>query len=172
LEQHFDEVVGMDFSESMLAINPCRRKLKGDATAIPCPDGAFEVVVASHLLHHLPTGQQEQAVREMWRVARRVVVIYEPNRNHPLMAAFGMARAHERLLLSFAPSRPRLLLQAAGLPRVVSRIEGLITPNLCPAFLASAARALGGTGLRRLGFYVRAVGWHAESRLDLSALDA
>jgi SAM-dependent methyltransferase len=159
LEQRFGRVVGLDFSASMLAINPAKEKVQGDACKLPFPDGAFDAVVSSHMLHHMDQDQQSAAVREMARVARRLVVIWEPNRGHPAMLLFGALVPHERELLRFSAGRLRDLMTAAGLNGVAMRREGLITPNLCPAAVAPVARALGATALRGLGMYVRAIGW-------------
>ena len=38
-----------------------------DVTALPDPDGSFDVVIAANVLHLLP--EPEKAVRELWRVA-------------------------------------------------------------------------------------------------------
>lgn len=40
--------------------------VQGDLTALPDPDGSFDVVIAGNVLHLLP--EPEQAVRELWRV--------------------------------------------------------------------------------------------------------
>jgi len=157
LEARFARAVGLDYSESMLRLNPAREKIHAEVTALPYPDASFDAVVMSHVLHHMPTAERTAAVRELVRVARRAVVIWEPNRNHPLMAAFSLLNPHERLLLRFSPDEPAALLRGAGIANITRRNEGLITPNLCPAALAGLARTLGGTPLRAAGMYVRTV---------------
>lgn len=42
----------------------------GDATSIDAPDGSYDVVVSSLMIHHLPEAQRARAVREMFRLAR------------------------------------------------------------------------------------------------------
>jgi ubiquinone/menaquinone biosynthesis C-methylase UbiE len=42
----------------------------GAAESIPFPDGAFDVVVSSLMMHHLPREQRARAAREMLRVLR------------------------------------------------------------------------------------------------------
>jgi ubiquinone/menaquinone biosynthesis C-methylase UbiE len=67
-----------------------------DATMLPFPDGAFDVVLCRDLLHHLE--DREPAVRELARVCRRGgdVWIVEPNGRNPLIGLFALAMPHER----------------------------------------------------------------------------
>lgn len=80
------EVVGLDFSEPMLAVANHRletRKesgqvkfLRGDAQQIPFPDGSFDLVTISYGLRNL--ADWEKGLREMLRVAKpggRVLVL-------------------------------------------------------------------------------------------------
>jgi ubiquinone/menaquinone biosynthesis methyltransferase len=79
------EVVGLDFSEPMLAVAESRSKamgasrkpgaaamavrfLRGDAQQIPLPDASFDVVTISYGLRNL--ADWEQGLREMRRVVR------------------------------------------------------------------------------------------------------
>lgn len=157
LERRFARAVGLDFSAAMIEMNPSRESLVGDASALPFADKSFDLVVESHLLHHLPEPTRLKAVREMGRVARRGVVLYEPNRNNPLMFAFGVVKKHERMSLRFSPSYVRFLLQESGFPRMSAHVEGLTTPNLCPAWWGKLVRPLEQTPLSAFGFYTRAV---------------
>ena len=51
--------------------------IEGDATRLAFPDDAFDVVCSFGVLHHIP--HPERAVREMLRVARRMVFISDSN---------------------------------------------------------------------------------------------
>jgi demethylmenaquinone methyltransferase/2-methoxy-6-polyprenyl-1,4-benzoquinol methylase len=72
------EVVGLDFSEPMLAVANRRlnagppdarvRFLRGDAQQIPFPDASFDIVTISYGLRNL--ADWETGLREMARVAR------------------------------------------------------------------------------------------------------
>ncbi len=66
------DVVGVDFSEAMLAFARARSPevefVHADATALPFPDASFEGVVAAFVLLHL--GSPERAVAEATRVLK------------------------------------------------------------------------------------------------------
>jgi SAM-dependent methyltransferase len=66
------EVVGLDFSETMLAFARSRAPnvefVQGDATALPFEDATFDAVTVAFLLLHL--GTPERAVGEAARVLR------------------------------------------------------------------------------------------------------
>jgi hypothetical protein len=88
------------------------------------------------LLHHLddPVG----AVREMHRVARRRVIIFEPNRINPGHIVLGLTRTNERESLRFSPGHVRRLVRAAGLGITRQERCGLLFPNITPAAVARA----------------------------------
>ncbi len=157
LQHRFGRAVGVDYSQSMLDANPCKEKVCASATELPFEDGAFDIAVESHLLHHLVEEDRRKAVRELARVARVAVVLYEPNRNNPLMFAFGALKPEERMSLRFSRGYVRRLLDETGFTERSARVEGLIVPNKAPAAWSKVAGVLEKTPLRMLGFYTRAV---------------
>lgn len=162
LERRFGRVVGVDFSRQMLEKNPCREKVLGSATELPLADGSVDIAVESHLLHHLVESDRSEAVQEMARVARRAVVLYEPNRNNPLMFAFGALKPEERMSLQFSRRYLGGLLHEAGFLEQSLRVEGLIVPNRAPACWAAISRQLEDTLLHKVGFYCRATARHGS----------
>src|SRR5690606_22500588 len=94
-------VVACDYAGGMLAGNPVRERARCRADALPFATGAFDVVTCWELLHHLD--EPVAALREMWRVAARRLVVFEPNRIHPGHVFLGLTRANERLSLRFSP---------------------------------------------------------------------
>jgi hypothetical protein len=60
---------GCDLSLGMLRAARGRRVVGADAAALPFPTGAFDVVVAAHMLYHVP--DRETAIRELRRVLVR-----------------------------------------------------------------------------------------------------
>ena len=123
-------VVGVDASVAMLA--RARRRsdrahaqvelVEGSVVALPFPDGGFDVVLLSLVMHYLTPDQAAQAVAEARRVLReggRVVVV-DFGRSH---GAIGRLRAHLMLHGAVASKAPDLgeLLSGAGLAEVSAR---------------------------------------------------
>lgn len=52
-----------------------------DALALPFADGAFDIVLASQVLHHFPRDEAIRLLRELDRVAKRRVVIADLRRS-------------------------------------------------------------------------------------------
>jgi ubiquinone/menaquinone biosynthesis C-methylase UbiE len=69
---HRGRLVGVDLSAGMLAVTrarvPAAGLAVGDAAALPLADGAADVTLALHMLHHVP--DRAAAVRELRRVTR------------------------------------------------------------------------------------------------------
>src|SRR5262245_17560780 len=79
------EVVGLDQSESMLAVAgrqaPHAAFVRGDALALPFGDGSFERLFASFFYCHLPAGERERFLGEARRVAGELIVVAAPLRD-------------------------------------------------------------------------------------------
>jgi ubiquinone/menaquinone biosynthesis C-methylase UbiE len=73
------EVTGLDQSESMLAIArrhvPGAKFVRGDALALPFPDGSFDRIFASYFYCHLEDEQRLHFLGEARRVARELIVV-------------------------------------------------------------------------------------------------
>lgn len=69
---HAGRVIGVDLSPGMLAAArsgaPAMAAVAGDAAALPLADGAADVVLAPHMLYHVP--DRAAAVREFRRICR------------------------------------------------------------------------------------------------------
>ena len=155
LRDCFRRVEAVDFSEAMLRELPGRTGICGDAARLPFADASFDVVVSSHLLHHMPPDARLRAAREFARVARRWVLFYEPNRNNPAMLLFGLLKKTERMSVRFSRAYMVRLARSAGLDVRESRAECTILPNKTPTSLLGVARALNRRPLSSLGFYTR-----------------
>ncbi|MCA9662620.1 MAG: class I SAM-dependent methyltransferase [Myxococcales bacterium] len=135
-------LTALDLSANMLAMNPlpAARKVQGSAEALPFADEAFDVVFSGNLLHHLET--PAIAVREMARVARRHVVLLEPNALNPAMLLFGLAKRAERGVVRFSPGYLRSLGLGVGMRLRASTSFGGVLPNRTPRVLVPVARLL------------------------------
>lgn len=126
-------ICAADFSSVMLAANPATHKVCADAAGLPFADDAFDVVFCSNLLHHLDAPMH--AVNEMARVAKRYMIILEPNRNNPLNLTFGLVVKAERNSIRFNSMYIRNLvanIRAKSTAIVGERTSGCILPNRFP----------------------------------------
>jgi ubiquinone/menaquinone biosynthesis C-methylase UbiE len=102
---------GCDVSEALLRRFPChivaldlngrglhhaRRAwpLIGDALALPFPDRSFDIAMASLFFHHLSNEDCVRVLAQMWRIARRRVIINDLHRH---AIAYFSIRALTRL---------------------------------------------------------------------------
>jgi SAM-dependent methyltransferase len=138
LKDRCKSLAALDFSANMLAENPFRALVQADAGSLPFKSGSFDVTFEANLLHHADSPRQ--VVLEMARVAGRWVVLLEPNRNNPVMFAFGLAVKAERASLKSCPSGLRKLLSDCGLAIRLSVCTGMISQNNTPAFLVPFLR--------------------------------
>lgn len=87
-------LTGIDFSADAAQIAqaklPAARFEAGDVTALPFPDGAFDVVGCFEVLEHLRGDGPERALAEFERVARRAVVLSVPH--EPFFSLANAAR--------------------------------------------------------------------------------
>lgn len=136
------DVVAADFSQAQLSRNPVAKRVRGDARRLHFRDGAFDLVFAHAVLHHVddPAG----TVSEMARVSRRWVVLCEPNRLNPLMLAFHALVPAERGLLALSKGRVATWMRRAGLRIIAGRTAGLVSANWTPAWLLPVLRPLEG----------------------------
>ena len=152
LEKYFKNVIGIDYSSSMLSNNPCKRKLVGLCTQLPFPNDSFDLVTASHLLHHLDEEDRIQTLREMKRVARYSIISFEPNRSNPLNFLFSLIKAEERMALNFNRKYMHTLFKKANIDSIDSGVSGWIVPNLAPIWWIPLGQKTNETVLKKIGF--------------------
>ena len=136
------KIHGCDRSPMMLNQNPAPKNTltQCDANELVWEDNSFDLVYCWELLHHI--GEPIRVVREMHRVARKKVLLCEPNCLNIAMAAFGIIMPEERGLLRFTPGYTRNLLIKAGLKNVRSYTVSYFTPNRTPLWMVNVLRHL------------------------------
>ena len=81
--------------------------IQGSADQLPFPDGTFDVVFCTLVLHHLPAAMQNAALREMCRVLRREgggrLVLVDMARPPKLAAALSLVTLFHRARAHHAP---------------------------------------------------------------------
>ena len=127
------QLVALDLSEGLLRANPADRRVEADVFHLPFAADAFELVIATALLHHLT--DVRGALAEMRRVSKSYVAALEPNRNNPLLAAYGFVKPEERGLLPFTATWLARQARAADLAIDACFPFGWISPNKTPTFL-------------------------------------
>ncbi|WP_181003037.1 class I SAM-dependent methyltransferase [Pseudomonas protegens] len=80
-----DTIVGLDSSEEALS-RLAVQGVKGDARHLPFADGAFDLVMSTDALEHMPDAEEEAAWSELFRVAGKVVMVAVPFREELLDA--------------------------------------------------------------------------------------
>lgn len=143
------KVHGIDPSDEMVARAKARAARMGLAVAfevasaqkLPFPDGAFDVVLSSLMLHHLPEAVRKDAVREVRRVLKpsgRFMVV-ELIRKPGLLAAITPARFSHQHHHSHAFEDAKTALKDGGFreigsggfqTRFAAWVLGEATPNL------------------------------------------
>jgi SAM-dependent methyltransferase len=87
------EFTCLDLNPAALRLNPLPRKVQGNATQLPFPDGCFDLVIASQMTHHLDDDGVILHFREAWRVTRRAVALSDLHRNLLLLGTVAVCGA-------------------------------------------------------------------------------
>lgn len=146
-EGTFANYTGVDLSPVAIAAaraaHPNDEWVVADATQLPFPDSAFDVVTFSSVLHHIP--DFSPAVREAFRVLRPGgrVFAYDPNVLHPAMALLRHPRSPLYLSAGVSPNErpltPHALRRAfteAGFVHIVQQGQsGLPYQHVAPRLL-------------------------------------
>jgi SAM-dependent methyltransferase len=132
LSQMAGFTVGLDISHGLLLRNPSPNPMvQADGAELPFGDNQFDVVVEGNFLHY--TDDPVDVLREMGRVARRHVVLIEPNRWHLPMAAYMAVNRSEWNGLRFDTGYVERLAAAAGLRTLSVTPRCAVYPNQTPS---------------------------------------
>ncbi len=91
--------IGLDHSMGMLEHHPAAPSLaEADATQLPFADGVFDVVMANHMLYHVP--DMESAIAEMKRVLKPGGLLLTATNSYNTMPEFTALFRRAVMLLS------------------------------------------------------------------------
>jgi SAM-dependent methyltransferase len=121
------------------------RLTRGDAERMPYPDGRFDAVYGSSILHHLSL---ERAMSEVFRVLRPggVTVFTEPNILNPQVAVMfnlGMTKKYWGVSpdeMAFSRFRARRALRDIGFQDVTVRPFDFLHPSVPPGLIGAVSR--------------------------------
>ena len=151
---------GLDLSQDLLARARARvgalpnvRLTCGNAEQMPYPDGCFDAVYGSSVLHHLDL---ERALRDVFRVLRPggLMVFTEPNILNPQVAAMfhlGLTKRYFGVSpdeMAFSRFRAARASRETGFRGVVVRPFDFLHPAVPAAWIDGVARI--GQGLERV----------------------
>ena len=126
-------IVALDLNPRGLKLARKSWPVVGDALDLPFKDGTFDVVTASLFFHHLSNENCIRVLQQMWRIARRLVIVNDLHR-HPLayfsIRALSKVFSKSRMvrhdgpvsvLRAFKPWELREIARRAGVPARVYR---------------------------------------------------
>jgi len=124
-------IVVLDLNSRGLRLAERSLPVTGDALQLPFADGTFDVVMASLFFHHLSNDNCARVLREMWRIARREVLVNDLHRHavayfsiRALSALFSKSRMvrHDGPVSVQRAFRPAELLKIAKQAGVAARV--------------------------------------------------
>lgn len=133
-------VTAVDYSPSMLEINPCGNKICADANQLPFKDQVFDMTFCANMFHHMT--DHATVLAEIRRVTKKFFAVVEPNRNSLPMFLFGVLKSVERGSLRFSLRYLENIIQSAGLEIVYGKTTGGVLPNKTPKFLLNLMKML------------------------------
>jgi len=86
-------VVSLDMNPRGLKMARQTSPVAGDALQLPFADRTFDAVICSLFFHHLTNAECVSVLREMWRVARRIVIVNDLHRNRVAHASIRVLSA-------------------------------------------------------------------------------
>jgi ubiquinone/menaquinone biosynthesis C-methylase UbiE len=86
-------VVSLDMNPRGLKLAEQTVPVEGDALQLPFADNTFDAVICSLFFHHLTNAECVSVLQEMWRVARRIVIVNDLHRNRVAHASIRILSA-------------------------------------------------------------------------------
>jgi len=126
------QTVGNDFSRRNLELNPLKDKFQASGYSLPFASDSFDLVYCWDFLHHLE--EPEKAVKEMARVAKKYLVLFEPNRNNPIQFIYGLTKKSERGTLNFHKEKLRQFAKQIKFKLISCETVGWVFAGTTPLF--------------------------------------
>ncbi len=127
------KIIAIDRYESMLKFNPVNSKALSDARYLPFKDNSFDLVNIWEVLHHIDN--PATVIREAYRVSKKYLVLFEPNRNNPLQFLFSIYDKEHRKVLRYNKKYIKKIVEDSGFSIISYEKVGSLFPNLTPLFI-------------------------------------
>jgi len=92
-------LTSVDFSSRLLKLNPSSNKIQTSAYSLPFKSESFDMVYGWDFLHHL--NSPKKTIEEMYRVSKKYLVFFEPNKNNPIQFLYAYSNKNERGTLNY-----------------------------------------------------------------------
>jgi len=135
-----NSVIATDFSFTQIKKNPIENRIVCTTEKLPYGNESFSLVNEWELLHHLP--DPKEAVKEMSRVTKDYLVLFEPNRQNPGQFCFSMLKKEERNVLQHHKKMMYELVRDIDFDILVCETVGWVFPNRMPEFILPLAKKL------------------------------
>ncbi len=135
-----NSIIATDFSLGEIKKNPVQNKIVCTAEEIPFKDESFSLVNEWELLHHLP--DPIKAVKEMSRVVKDYLILFEPNRQNPGQLCLAMFKKEERSVLQYHKKMLCKLVKNIDFDILACETVGCVFPNRIPEFIFPLAKKL------------------------------
>jgi len=123
-------VFGLDTSVPMLMNNPSKNKVCSNAYSLPFPPSCFDMVYSWELLHHV--NNPSKVVKEMKRVTKKYILIFEPNPMNPVQLIFSYLDQQHKWVRRNFTSHLLSIISGNDLKIHLFRQAGCIFPNKTP----------------------------------------
>lgn len=133
-------ITATDFSFTQLKKNPMKNKIVSTSQELPFKNKSFTLVNEWELLHHLP--DPKKTVEEMSRIAKKYLVLFEPNRQNPGQFCFSIIKKEERNVLQHHKKMMYKLVEDIDFKILTCETVGWVFPNRMPEIILPLAKKL------------------------------
>lgn len=135
-----DFVTATDFAFTQLKKNPIKKRIVCKSDKLPFKEKSFSLVNEWELLHHL--ANPIDTVKEMARVTKEYLILFEPNRQNPGLLFFGLIKKEEKELLKHHKKMLLKLVENINFDVITCETVGWVFPNRMPEFILPFAKKL------------------------------